>query len=83
VERGGQLVAEWGAQQRRGNTYNVDIVDGSSTVTLNLAATIDDLTMGTGNTLVIPTGQQLTVLGPPFPMRAPSRLTAVAATTRI
>ncbi len=47
-----------------GNTYNVDIVDGSSTVTLNLAATIDDLTMGTGNTLVIPTGQQLTVLGP-------------------
>ncbi len=47
-----------------GNTYNVDIVDGVSTVTLNLAATINDLTMGTGNTLVIPTGQQLTVAGP-------------------
>ncbi len=47
-----------------GNTYNVDIVDGKSTVTLNLAATINDLTMGTGNTLLIPTGQQLTVVGP-------------------
>jgi hypothetical protein len=47
-----------------GATYNVDIVDGKSTVTLNINAAINDLTMGAGNVLAIPTGQSLTIVGP-------------------
>ena len=47
-----------------GSSYNVDITDGKSTVTLNINATINDLTMGAGNTLVIPTGATFQVVGP-------------------
>ena len=47
-----------------GTTYNVDIVDGKSTVTLNINATINDLSIGAGNTLAIEGNQVLSVLGP-------------------
>ncbi len=47
-----------------GATYNVGITDGTSTVTLNTSATINDLTIGSGNTLAINNGQFLAVVGP-------------------
>ena len=47
-----------------GSTYNVDIVDGVSTVSLNTNATINDLSLASGNTLNINNGQQLTIDGP-------------------
>jgi hypothetical protein len=47
-----------------GATYNVDIVDGVSTVTLDMNATISGLTTASGNTLAIADGQTLAVVGP-------------------
>ena len=47
-----------------GATYNVDIVDGKSTVTLDMNATISDLTTAAGNTLAIGVDQALAIVGP-------------------
>src|SRR5580658_19401 len=47
-----------------GASYNVDIIDGTSTVTLNTTAAIDGLTVGSGNTLAIDTGNTLSITGP-------------------
>ena len=47
-----------------GATYNVDIVDGVSTVTLNISAGINDLSLASGNTLAINNGDTLTINGP-------------------
>jgi hypothetical protein len=47
-----------------GATYNVDIIDGVSTVTLNINAGINDLAIGSGNTLLVEGGTTLTVAGP-------------------
>ena len=47
-----------------GATYNVDILDGVSTVTLNISAGINDLSLAKGNTLDINNGQTLTINGP-------------------
>jgi hypothetical protein len=47
-----------------GATYDVDIIDGTSTVTLNIDAGINDLTVGSGNTLAIGSGGTLTIAGP-------------------
>jgi fibronectin-binding autotransporter adhesin len=47
-----------------GSTYNVDILDGLSTVSLNISAGINDLSLAKGNTLAIDNGETLTVNGP-------------------
>jgi fibronectin-binding autotransporter adhesin len=46
-----------------GSTSNVDIIDGTSTVTLNISAGINDLTVGSGNTLSIDNGDSLSIAG--------------------
>jgi hypothetical protein len=46
-----------------GAAYNVNIMDGASTVTLNINAAINDLTIGSGNTLAIGSGESLAVSG--------------------
>ena len=47
-----------------GATYNVNILDGVSTVTLNISAGINDLSLAKGNTLAMNNGETLTVNGP-------------------
>jgi hypothetical protein len=47
-----------------GASNNVDITDGTSTVTLNVNASINDLTVGSGNTLVVDDGNTFTIAGP-------------------
>src|ERR1700683_5797201 len=46
-----------------GTSNNVDIIDGTSTVTLNVNAGINDLTVGSGNTLLADGGTTLTIGG--------------------
>jgi len=58
------VAGNWSGDVVPNGAFNVDIVDGVSTVTLNISAGIDDLTLAKGNTLSIDDNETLTVSGP-------------------